>query len=63
MTTRPPAILALEDGTVFRGTSFGARVLNEGEVIARGAFDSVRADPRVLEAYFGHTRRAAGGSS
>ncbi len=48
MTTRPPAILALEDGTVFRGTSFGARVVNEGEVVfntSLSGYQEVLSDP------------------
>jgi carbamoyl-phosphate synthase small subunit len=32
MNTPRPALLALEDGTVFRGTSFGADVTSHGEV-------------------------------
>jgi ABC-type branched-subunit amino acid transport system ATPase component/ABC-type branched-subunit amino acid transport system permease subunit len=32
-------------------------VLNEGQIIARGKFDAIRDDPRVLEAYFGHNRQ------
>lgn len=31
-------------------------VLNEGQVIARGPFAAIRANPMVLEAYFGRTR-------
>ncbi|MCP4698601.1 MAG: ABC transporter ATP-binding protein [Gammaproteobacteria bacterium] len=31
-------------------------VLNEGEIIAHGDFDTVRKDEKVLEAYFGKTR-------
>jgi branched-chain amino acid transport system ATP-binding protein len=38
-------------------------VLNEGEIIAQGDFDTVRADPRVLEAYFGQRRCAASAAS
>ncbi|MGC1952735.1 MAG: ABC transporter ATP-binding protein [Gammaproteobacteria bacterium] len=38
-------------------------VLNEGEIIAQGDFDTVRADPRVLEAYFGRTQRSGGTTS
>ncbi|MBM3396684.1 MAG: carbamoyl-phosphate synthase small subunit, partial [Betaproteobacteria bacterium] len=33
MTTHVPALLALADGTVFRGTSIGAEVASAGEVV------------------------------
>ena len=29
----PPATLALADGTIFRGSAFGARAVREGEVV------------------------------
>ncbi|MFW6159126.1 MAG: carbamoyl-phosphate synthase domain-containing protein, partial [Planctomycetota bacterium] len=31
--TEPTAILALEDGTTYRGTAFGARAERDGEVV------------------------------
>jgi len=48
MTRRPPAILALEDGRVFRGDSFGARVETTGEVVfntAMTGYQEVLSDP------------------
>ena len=36
MTSHPPALLALEDGTVFAGTSFGA----EGEAFGEAVFNT-----------------------
>ena len=48
MTRRPPAILALEDGRVFRGESFGARVETTGEVVfntAMTGYQEVMSDP------------------
>ena len=37
-------------------------VMSEGRVLTAGTFDEVRADPTVLDAYFGHTGRTAGAS-
>jgi carbamoyl-phosphate synthase small subunit len=48
MTRRPPAILALEDGRVFRGESFGARTETTGEVVfntAMTGYQEVLSDP------------------
>ena len=48
MTRRPPAILALEDGRVFRGESFGAPVETTGEVVfntAMTGYQEVLSDP------------------
>jgi carbamoyl-phosphate synthase small subunit len=48
MTRRPPAILALEDGRVFRGESFGARAETCGEVVfntAMTGYQEVLTDP------------------
>ena len=48
MIRRPPAILALEDGRVFRGESFGARVETCGEVVfntAMTGYQEVLSDP------------------
>lgn len=48
MTRRPPAILALEDGRVFRGESFGARAETTGEVVfntAMTGYQEVLSDP------------------
>src|SRR5262245_45373162 len=48
MTRRPPAILALEDGRVFRGESFGARTETTGEVVfntAMTGYQEVMSDP------------------
>ena len=48
MTRRPPAILALEDGLVFHGESFGARVETTGEVVfntAMSGYQEVMSDP------------------
>jgi carbamoyl-phosphate synthase small subunit len=48
MTRRPPAILALEDGRVFRGESFGARAETTGEVVfntAMTGYQEVMSDP------------------
>ena len=48
MTLRPPAILALEDGRVFRGESFGARTATTGEVVfntAMTGYQEVLSDP------------------
>jgi carbamoyl-phosphate synthase small subunit len=45
---RPPAILALEDGTVFRGTAFGASVARAGEVVfntSLSGYQEVLSDP------------------
>jgi len=45
---RPPAILALEDGRVFRGESFGAPVETTGEVVfntAMSGYQEVMSDP------------------
>jgi carbamoyl-phosphate synthase small subunit len=52
MTRRPPAILALEDGRVFRGESFGATAETTGEVVfntAMTGYQEVLSDP----SYFG----------
>jgi branched-chain amino acid transport system ATP-binding protein len=38
---------------VVRGLCNRVTVLARGEVIARGTYDSVSADPRVVEAYLG----------
>jgi carbamoyl-phosphate synthase small subunit len=46
--TRPPAILALEDGRVFKGESFGARVETTGEVVfntAMTGYQEILSDP------------------
>ena len=48
MTGRPPAILALEDGRVFRGESFGARAETTGEVVfntAMTGYQEILSDP------------------
>ena len=48
MTRRPPAILALEDGRIFRGESFGARAETTGEVVfntAMTGYQEVMTDP------------------
>ena len=48
MTRRPPAILALEDGRVFRGESFGAATEATGEVVfntAMTGYQEVLSDP------------------
>jgi carbamoyl-phosphate synthase small subunit len=48
MTRRPPAILALEDGRIFRGESFGARTETTGEVVfntAMTGYQEVMSDP------------------
>ncbi|HUK62626.1 MAG TPA: glutamine-hydrolyzing carbamoyl-phosphate synthase small subunit [Dongiaceae bacterium] len=48
MTRRPPALLALEDGRVFRGESFGARTETTGEVVfntAMTGYQEVMSDP------------------
>ena len=48
MVRRPPAVLALEDGRVFRGESFGARVETTGEVVfntAMTGYQEVLSDP------------------
>jgi carbamoyl-phosphate synthase small subunit len=45
---RPPAILALEDGRVFRGEGFGARVESTGEVVfntAMTGYQEILSDP------------------
>ena len=48
MIRRPPAVLALEDGRVFRGESFGARTETTGEVVfntAMTGYQEVLSDP------------------
>ena len=48
MTRRPPAILALEDGRIFRGESFGAPVDTTGEVVfntSMTGYQEVMSDP------------------
>jgi carbamoyl-phosphate synthase small subunit len=48
MSRRPPALLALEDGRVFRGESFGARTETTGEVVfntAMTGYQEVMSDP------------------
>ncbi|MFI5372034.1 MAG: glutamine-hydrolyzing carbamoyl-phosphate synthase small subunit [Candidatus Eisenbacteria bacterium] len=48
MTRRPPALLALEDGRVFRGESVGARGETTGEVVfntAMTGYQEVMSDP------------------
>jgi len=48
MSRRPPAILGLEDGRVFRGESFGALVETTGEVVfntAMTGYQEVLTDP------------------
>ncbi len=48
MARRPPAILALEDGRIFRGESFGARTETTGEVVfntAMTGYQEVMTDP------------------
>jgi carbamoyl-phosphate synthase small subunit len=48
MARRPPALLALEDGRVFRGESFGARTETTGEVVfntAMTGYQEVMSDP------------------
>jgi carbamoyl-phosphate synthase small subunit len=45
---RKPAILVLEDGTVFRGTSIGANVISSGEVVFNTAitgYQEILTDP------------------
>ncbi len=48
MTRRPPAVLALEDGRIFTGESFGARVETTGEVVfntAMTGYQEILSDP------------------
>ena len=48
MTRRPPAVLALEDGRVFRGEGFGAAAETTGEVVfntAMTGYQEVLSDP------------------
>ncbi|MCC6348673.1 MAG: glutamine-hydrolyzing carbamoyl-phosphate synthase small subunit [Candidatus Eisenbacteria bacterium] len=48
MTRRPPAVLALEDGRVFRGEGFGAVAETTGEVVfntAMTGYQEVMSDP------------------
>ncbi len=48
MSRRPPALLALEDGRVFHGESFGARAETTGEVVfntAMTGYQEVLSDP------------------
>ena len=48
MTTRPPALLVLEDGTVFRGVSFGATGERFGEAVfntGMAGYQEVLTDP------------------
>ena len=48
MTRRPPAILALEDGRIFKGESFGAPAETTGEVVfntAMTGYQEVMTDP------------------
>ena len=48
MLTRPPAILALADGTVFRGESIGADGASVGEVVfntAMTGYQEILTDP------------------
>uniref|UniRef100_A0A832I7C1 Carbamoyl phosphate synthase small chain n=1 Tax=Eiseniibacteriota bacterium TaxID=2212470 RepID=A0A832I7C1_UNCEI len=48
MTRRPPALLALEDGRVFRGEAFGALAETTGEVVfntAMTGYQEVLSDP------------------
>ena len=48
MSRRPPAILALEDGRIFKGESFGARAETTGEVVfntAMTGYQEVMTDP------------------
>jgi len=48
VTRRPPAILALEDGRVFRGESFGALAETTGEVVfntAMTGYQEILSDP------------------
>ena len=48
MTRRPPAILALEDGRVFHGESFGAAAATTGEVVfntGMTGYQEVLSDP------------------
>ena len=48
MSPRPPAVLVLKDGTVFRGTSIGADGLSAGEVVfntAMTGYQEILTDP------------------
>ena len=48
MIRRPPAVLALEDGRVFRGESFGAEAETTGEVVfntSMTGYQEVLSDP------------------
>ena len=48
MSGRPPAILALEDGRIFRGEAFGAITETTGEVVfntAMTGYQEVLSDP------------------
>ncbi|HEY6865761.1 MAG TPA: glutamine-hydrolyzing carbamoyl-phosphate synthase small subunit [Candidatus Eisenbacteria bacterium] len=48
MSRQPPAVLALEDGRVFKGESFGARTETTGEVVfntAMTGYQEVMTDP------------------
>jgi carbamoyl-phosphate synthase small subunit len=48
MTRRPPALLALEDGRIFKGESFGARAETTGEVVfntAMTGYQEILSDP------------------
>ena len=48
MSTRPPALLALADGTIFHGVSIGAPVESVGEVVfntSMSGYQEILTDP------------------